>query len=158
MTNAILLHILMRLDCKYMNAKHNCKTELNEVELRATPARIAVMKLLEKVDTPIDVQMAKDYLDQKNIETDPATVFRIMNMFTEKGLVRQISFNEGKFRYELASKPDHHHLICNSCSKIEDFSDCAIPALEKDIKKKKGFTVTTHALEFYGLCHACQKK
>ncbi|MGH7203450.1 MAG: Fur family transcriptional regulator [Candidatus Levyibacteriota bacterium] len=136
----------------------HCKGELNEVSLRATPARIAVLRLLETTKTPVDVAMIKDHLDNKHILTDPATVFRIMNMFTEKGIVKQISFNEGKFRYELSNKPDHHHLICTSCGEIEDFSDCNIPALEHDITKKKGFTVKAHSLEFYGICASCQKK
>ena len=150
----------MQVNCKNMTVtiKHDCKTELNDVELRATPARIAVMQLLERTSSPVDVQTVKDYLDEERIETDQATVFRIINMFMEKGLIKQVSFNEGKFRYELASKPDHHHLVCTSCGKIEDFSDCAIPELENDIKKKKGFMVQNHALEFYGLCLQCQRK
>jgi Fe2+ or Zn2+ uptake regulation protein len=136
---------------------HDCKTELNAVALRATPARLAVLRLLEKTDTPVDVTMIKAYLAKHHIATDPATVFRIVHMFREKGLVKQISFNEGKFRYELAAKTDHHHLICNACGRVEDFSDCAIPELERDIKKKKRFMVLSHALEFYGLCSHCQK-
>lgn len=136
---------------------HDCKEELNEAELRATPARIAVMKLLENTDAPVDVSMIIDYLDKQHIKTDPATAFRIVNMFLEKGLIKQISFNEGKFRYELAAKEEHHHLICDNCGRIEDISDCAIPELEKDIKKKKGFLVKRHALEFFGLCSNCQK-
>ncbi len=141
-----------------IKVSHDCKTELNQAELRATPARIAVMKLLENTTTPVDVTMIKEYLDEKNIETDPATVFRIVNMFQQKGLVKQIFFNEGKFRYELAGKPEHHHLVCDSCGQVETFADCAIPALEKDIKKRKGFKVTSHSLEFYGLCDNCQTK
>ena len=141
-----------------VNAKiHNCKEELNDAELRATPARMAVMKLLEETKAPVDIQTVKEYLDRENITTDPATVFRIMNMFTEKGITKQISFNEGKFRYELASKPDHHHLVCSNCGGVESFSDCNIPALEKDILEKKGFAVKTHSLEFYGLCSKCQR-
>jgi len=138
--------------------KHDCKLELNDVALRATPARIAVMKFLENTKTPVDVQMIKNYLDKQNVSSDAATVFRIMNIFTEKGITKQISFNEGKFRYELASREDHHHLICKNCGKVEDFSYCAIAALEKDIQKKKGFLVTSHALEFYGLCESCKDK
>lgn len=138
--------------------KHDCKLELNNVDLRATPARLAVMQLLEKAEIPVDVQMIQSYLGEAHIDTDPATVFRIMNMFMEKGLVKQISFNEGKFRYELASKPDHHHLICHSCGKVEDVSDCAIADLEEDIRHKKGFVVSSHSLEFYGFCSVCQKK
>lgn len=141
------------------NAKtHDCKSELNKTGLRATPARIAVMKFLENADTPVDVQMIKEDLDRQNISSDTATVFRIINIFTQKGITRQISFNEGKFRYELANREDHHHLICQTCSKIEDFSDCAVPEVEKNIRNKKKFRVLSHALEFYGVCRDCLTK
>jgi|SRR5581483_10538455 len=141
-----------------VNIQHNCKTELNNASLRATPARVAVMKLLEDTNTPLDVSMINDYLEKEKIYTDRATVFRIMNMFAEKGLVKQISFNEGKFRYELANRAPHHHLICTSCGRIEDISNCNIAELEEDIAEKKGFSVKSHALEFYGICKNCQCK
>jgi Fe2+ or Zn2+ uptake regulation protein len=139
------------------NVQHDCKTELNEVNLRATPARIALMNLFEKSEKPLDVQSMIDFLNNNDIKTDPATVFRIVNMFTEKGLVKPIQLNEGKFRYELTAKATHHHLVCEKCGNIEDISNCNIAALEKDIEKKKQFKVTSHSLEFFGICPNCQK-
>lgn len=136
---------------------HDCKTELNEVNLRATPARIALMNLLEKADKPLDVKEMIEFLEKKDIQTDPATVFRIVNMFTEKGLVKPIQFNEGKFRYELIDKADHHHLVCEKCGDIQDISDCNIDVLENHIEKKKDFKVTSHSLEFFGICSDCQQ-
>ncbi len=138
------------------NNIHDCRGELNDVKLRATPARIAIMKYFEREDKPADVQMLIDYLKKQKINADPATIFRIVNTFTEKGLTRQISLNEGKYRYELADKHDHHHLICEACGNIEDMTDCNIDDLEKDIKKKKGFNVKSHSLEFFGICKSCQ--
>jgi Fe2+ or Zn2+ uptake regulation protein len=135
---------------------HDCKDELNDVELRATPARVALMNLLETSDKPVDVQTMIDYLQQRGIKTDPATVFRIVNMFTEKGLTKQIQLQEGKSRYELAANADHHHLVCTRCGDIQDISDCNIAGLEKDIERKKKFHVTSHSLEFFGLCANCQ--
>jgi len=121
-----------------VNAKiqHDCKVELNEVALRATPARMALMTLLEASDKPLDVQTMIEYLDKKNIKTDPATVFRIVNMFTDKGLLKPIQLQEGKFRYELLAKAEHHHLVCTRCGQIEDMSDCNIDVLENHIEKK----------------------
>src|ERR1700731_1212695 len=34
--------------------QHNCKSELNEVNLRATPARMALMSLLESTGASVD--------------------------------------------------------------------------------------------------------
>lgn len=139
-----------------MNSMHDCREELREMNLKATPARLAVLKLFEKTEMPVDVGTVIDYLKQNKIKADPVTAFRIINLFTEKGLTRQISFNEGKFRYELADSTDHHHFICEKCGSIEDISDCNIELLEKNIAKKKGLLIKHHSLEFFGVCKNCQ--
>ncbi len=139
------------------NLTDKTNTILREMELKVTPARVAVLQLLEKADAPLDVASIIDYLQKKDIIIDPATAFRIMNLFTEKGITRQIQLKEGKFRYELSNTEDHHHLICEHCGNIDDISDCAIPVLEKDIQKKKGFLVKHHSLEFFGICASCQR-
>ncbi len=138
-----------------INTQHDCRRELQEVSLQVTPARVATMQLFESHDTPLDAQHLIDHL-QKDLGIDRVTVFRIINAFVEKGLLRKVEFGEGKARYEL-NKGEHHHLICEQCGKIEDISDCNIGELEKDIKKKKGFLVRQHSLEFFGLCKDCQQ-
>ncbi len=143
-----------------MKAKiqHNYKKELNQAELRATPARIAIMQLLESTKEPVDAASIMDYLQKEKIATDPATVFRIMNTFTQKGITTPIQFQESKTRYELANKEHHHHLICENCGRVEIIEDTIIPVFEKHIEEKHNFTVKRHSLEFFGLCSNCQKK
>lgn len=136
---------------------HDCKKELRHLDLKATPARLAVLKLLETTTHPVDVQTIIDHVRNENITIDPATAFRIVNAFTEKGITKQVQFLEGKYRYELSSKEDHHHLICESCGTIEDVSDCGIRDVEKQIKRKKKFLVKRHSLEFFGTCQNCQQ-
>ena len=140
-----------------MKMQHDCKDELREVDLKATPVRLAVMELLERSDTPIDTASIITYLKKKDIDADPATVFRSMNSFVDRGIVRQFQFAENKLRYELSSKPEHHHLVCTNCGSVEDVSDCNIDGLEKEISQKKHFAVKWHSLEFFGLCKNCQK-
>jgi Fur family transcriptional regulator, ferric uptake regulator len=136
---------------------HDCKTELKEVNLKVTPARLGVLQVLEKSSKPLDIASVTHYLDKKQIKADQATIFRIINMFTEKGLVVPVQFNEGKFRYEYGPKADHHHFICENCGAIEDISDCHIDELEKEIRSKKKLLIKRHSLEFFGLCLDCQK-
>lgn len=135
---------------------HDCKRELQEHTLKATPARLAVLKLLESTDKPLDVTAITQFVWQQQVDADPATIFRIMNILTEHGIIKQLQLGEGKFRYEYASKTDHHHLVCTHCGDIEDISDCNIGALEKEINKKKKFLVKSHSLEFFGICQQCQ--
>lgn len=135
---------------------HDCKEELREVDLRATPARLAVLNLLENTDKPLDVFTIIGSLEKQGVNADPVTAFRIINLFTEKGLTKRVQFQEGKFRYELASKEDHHHLICRGCGSIQNIEDRSMKEWENEIEKTKGFLVSNHNLEFFGLCKLCQ--
>ena len=140
------------------NVIHDCSVELRDLNLRATPARVAVMNFLEEAISPVDISSVIDYLNAGGIKTDPATVFRIMNALTQKGITTPVHFQEGKTRYELSSKDDHHHLICENCGRIEDMPDTVIPTLEKEINKKTGFLAKRHSLEFFGVCAGCRGK
>ncbi|MBI2031371.1 MAG: transcriptional repressor [Candidatus Levybacteria bacterium] len=139
-----------------MQILHDCSKELNKLNLKATPARLAVLRLLENSREPIDVSSIIRFLKKNKVKADPATVFRIVNLLTQKGVLKQVRFNEDKFRYEYGLKNEHHHLICQSCGEIEDMSDCPIDSLKKEIHKKKKFIIKTHSLEFFGICKNCQ--
>lgn len=139
-----------------MTNTHDCKEELTKASLHITPARIAAMQLFELHDKPVDAQYICNQL-QKKLGIDRVTVFRILNIFLEKGLIKKLEFQEGKARYELASKEDHHHLICEQCGKIEDITDTIIPSFTAHIEKEQSFLVKRHSLEFFGICSNCQK-
>lgn len=136
---------------------HDCRSELQNVALKATPARLATLKILETTDRPLDVATIKSRLQKNGTVIDPATIFRMMNAFSEKGLVREVNLQESKLRYEPTTRADHHHLVCEECGAIEDITDCNIGVLEKEIQEKKEFTVNHHSLEFFGLCKNCQQ-
>ena len=135
---------------------HDCREELKSFAVKATSARLTVMKFLETSSQPVDVNSILDYLTKANINIDPATIFRMMNVFVNKGILKKIDFGEGKTRYELANKGDHHHLICTSCGRVENIEDSYMSGFEEEINKKKKFLVKSHSLEFFGICLSCQ--
>lgn len=138
---------------------HTPSTDHAQLEnngLKNTKSRRAVLHILEEENRPVTVTEIVESLESHDVATDQATVYRILDVFSEKGIVNRFEFHEGKFRYEKAGK-EHHHLICESCGKVEDISDCNISGLEADIQEKKQFLVRRHALEFFGLCQLCQQ-
>jgi Fur family ferric uptake transcriptional regulator len=135
---------------------HDFRNELNKRDLKATPARVAVMKFLDSSEKPADVNTILKEFENKKIDVDPATVFRMMNLFVKKGIANQVSFQEGRTRYELSSRKDHHHLICENCGSTEDVADYFMKNFEKQISKKNSFLVKRHSLEFFGICKNCQ--
>jgi len=136
---------------------HNFRQLLHQSDLKVTPARLAVLSYLEQVRSPLYADSIYDHLKEEHDNgVDRATIYRILETFSQKRLIKRLEFGEGKYRYELM-EDDHHHLICESCGKIEDISDCEIESWEQAIAKKKQFIIKRHSLEFYGLCHVCQR-
>lgn len=123
--------------------------------LRLTSARIAVLNVLNEAKKPMDIPSILTQVSRRKVHADQATVYRIIENFTEKELITRYQFKKKKFYYE-AKREDHHHAICTECGKIEDVSKCNIVRLEKEIDKQNGFFVETHSLEFYGKCRDCR--
>ena len=87
-----------------------------------------------------------------------ATVYRTMKLLSECGLAEARNFGDGQTRYEASVGKHHHdHLICTRCGQIVEFENDRIEALQDGIAKKHGFRVTSHKMELYGLCRACQR-
>ena len=88
------------------------------------------------------------------------TVYRLVNLLVEMGLLRRIEFGQGYFRYERAESQDadhRHHLVCENCGRIEDFHGCAdLAPLTARVASESGFNIARHQLELYGTCAACQ--
>lgn len=128
---------------------------LQEANVRVTPRRIAILSALSQADVPIDIESLKI---QVNTHMDTVTVYRIMEVLLNVGLVKRIDFQEGKFRYEL-NKHHHHHLVCRSCGKVIPFAETQCLGIsEAEIKKKFGFQVKDHNLEIFGNCHLCSSQ
>ncbi|MDB4940334.1 MAG: ferric uptake regulator, Fur family [Candidatus Doudnabacteria bacterium] len=121
--------------------------------LKATPTRLSVLAALQKYSKPVSVF---DILKNLNKNTDQTTVYRILNVFVEKGMIKKIDLKKDFSFFEINEGKHHHHLVCQSCSKIKEIESCDISAIEKQVLKKSGFkSIDEHALEFYGLCENC---
>lgn len=129
--------------------------ELKSIGLKNTSARNAVLKALKDKDKPLDIAEIQFYIGESGDKADQATVYRIINAFYKKGIVKRIEIGEGKYRYEI-SEEDHHHLICTECGSIQDVEDKFMADIEAGIKKNKKFLVKNHSLEFFGICQNCQ--
>lgn len=138
------------------SSTHDCELELKNVDLKATPRRIAVLKALEYNENPSDVGFIFEFLKKRKIRADQATVFRILKLLSRRSLIKSIQLNESKLRYEPASRPDHHHFVCQSCGDILDIKDCGVDILKNKIEKEKNVKVRNHNMEFFGLCRNCQ--
>lgn len=129
---------------------------LTKHALRATSARKVVLACFLQAPFPLAVSDLEKHISKQEERIDTVTLYRMMDTFVEKGIVEKLELNEGKFRYELAGRAHHHHILCTTCGAMADVSDCVEEELVTKVAQKTKFEITSHALAFYGLCKKCQ--
>ena len=85
------------------------------------------------------------------------TVYTTLDTFKELGLIKEMRFLHNAARYDANTDP-HHHAICLSCRKIEDFDDRALDQLRPPPAIQRSYRLVSHSVEFYGVCRTCQRQ
>jgi Fur family transcriptional regulator, ferric uptake regulator len=89
-----------------------------------------------------------------------ATVFRTLDLLSRLGVVQRIH-SDAEYgpchAYLACDDSHHHHLICNRCGTVLDFSeDGGLEALVREVERRTAFRVEGHRLELTGTCARCQ--
>ena len=140
-----------------MSNEQSFSTLLRQYGFRATPGRIDLLQALKTAGKPLSIAAVAKKLKKK---MDYASVYRALEALTDSGLVRRMSLGHAHTHYELtAGITHHHHIVCESCSHIEDIEDCDTTRIEKKtLKQSRDFSsIEFHSLEFFGLCKKCAK-
>lgn len=84
-----------------------------------------------------------------------ATLYRFLRLMVDAHLIHEYHFGE-KTLFEPVDGNNHHdHIICEQCGTIEEFYSPEIEKIQEQIIVAKGFTLTSHRHELYGLCKKC---
>jgi Fur family ferric uptake transcriptional regulator len=134
----------------------NVSRTLSSANLKKTKARTAVLECISHAKTPVSIQDLETAPLVRKLTVDQATLYRIIHILLDNHIIREVNFHEGKTRYELATLPHHHHIVCTQCGNVQDVSDCLDKKAANSIEKESGYSVVAHALEFFGLCPSCR--
>ena len=95
----------------------------------------------------------------QNIEVNLSTVYRTLNNLVDKNLVTKVVRQDKIAYYELAddNRENKYYLICDNCNHAYSTDMGNIDKLARKIKKETGFNITSHTLEFHGVCPECLK-
>ena len=126
---------------------------------RYTANRRAVVEVLEGADRPLTIA---EILDRRPLAQ--SSVYRNLVVLESAGAVHRVVSTDEYARYELAedlTAHHHHHLICATCGRVEDFT--VAPALERTLEaamatvaEETGFSPDRHRLDLVGTCVGCQ--
>jgi Fur family transcriptional regulator, ferric uptake regulator len=127
--------------------------------LRNTFARKRLRRLFAKAAHPLSIQEVSD-LSGGSINL--VTIYRTVREMTRLGLLERLEFGEGFSRYEAAARredKDHrHHVVCEHCGQVGDFSGCVVEQTLTAIPELAGFRVERHTLTLYGTCADCRRQ
>lgn len=140
------------LNFKNTYTKEELKNILVKNQMTRTKAKISIINELIQAKHPISIQELHQKLGVKSCHL--STVFRTMQQFKNKNLVREINFGEDFCRYELITNDDKDHIRCRTCGTFEKIEKIKVKNFEETISKM-GFSDMTYRLDLSGLCPHC---
>jgi Fur family peroxide stress response transcriptional regulator len=131
-------------------------TKLRDRGHRLTPQRIAVLRILAASEDHPSVEQIYDQIVDQFPTTSLATVYKTVTLLKGAGEVLELGFGNGSNRYDGKRPYPHPHLICTHCGEICDLEAPALSELVQQVSQDVGCQITSHRLDFYGLCSRCQ--
>ncbi len=128
---------------------------LEDRGLRVTAPRLSV---LAAAAAGAEDQFSAEDIESRLPQVGRATIFRTLKLLVEMDVFCRVLLDDGNLRYRWSRRGHHHHLICDSCGAIEDFTGCDVTTLMQDLARRTGFTARGHWLEVYGRCAACHSR
>ena len=132
--------------------------KLKKNEFRITPQRYAVLKVLTHSENHPSAESIYEQLVADYPTMSPATVYKTINLLKKNGEILELEFSEMSNRYDGNRPYPHPHMICTKCGTILDPPMLDFEKMKIKMMEETGFTISSHRLDFYGLCPDCQKE
>lgn len=124
--------------------------------VRFTPQRQAILEFLLETKTHPTAEDIFQHVKAKFPGVSLGTIYNTLNMLKEHGHILELSYGDMSSRFDGNAK-NHYHLVCLNCGRVLDY-ERPLLELEEEVLQETGFRVSSHRLEFYGLCPDCKKQ
>lgn len=128
---------------------------IDRLEMRGHRITASRRRVLEAV-LGQDAHFTVDDVLRDTGKVGRATVFRTMKLLLDLNIVCRVLLEDGTLHYRLSTRGHHHHLVCRDCGRVEDFTNCDVGALVRELSKATAYEIEGHWLEVYGRCQACR--
>jgi Fur family peroxide stress response transcriptional regulator len=125
---------------------------LTENGLKVTPQRTAVLEVVMNLHNHPTADYIAQYLRLNYPHIPIGTVYKILEIFVEKGIIKRVKTDNDILRYD-AIKEKHHHLYCDTSQRIEDYYDDELYKIISEYfsrKKIPDFTIEDFKLQIVG--------
>jgi Fur family ferric uptake transcriptional regulator len=133
------------------------RTVLEKHELRLTRERVAIVEAALEMRGHFPIEQLVAELRRRGVRGSKATVYRVLPLLTEAGILQAADFSSDTRRYEAAFGREHHdHLVCRGCGRVVEFEYEAFEVLQREVAARHGFELEGHVHQLVGRCPACR--
>ncbi len=130
--------------------------KIKKIGGRMTKTRKTVLETMLSSDRPLSASEILSVFKGKKNPINRTTVYRELSFLMKNGFVHEVRLLGKPSLFEL-SQEHRHHLICIKCDAVKPVVlGRHLDSHEKKIMRHERFKITSHSLEFYGLCEKCQ--
>ena len=117
-----------------------------------------MIEAIDRLGCSITARAISEDLRSRGSSVGLASIYRALDLLDRLGLVQRYEVGDGGARYEPAhpSGEHHHHIVCDSCGKVEPFEDEALERAITQLSGNTDFAVAAHDVTLHGECPACR--
>jgi Fur family ferric uptake transcriptional regulator len=124
-----------------------------------TALREAVFRSIGEESRPLAAAEIMATVREK-MSINKVTLYRILDLLVDKGLVKRLSAGDRAFRYGMGATrhhPDHPHFVCSRCGVMECLGPEFLPVDIGKYQKKGKRIIKSVDVRFEGTCEDCLK-
>lgn len=131
---------------------------LEKNQLKQTKQRKIIVSYFLGMKNHVDAEELYEVVRKEGHNIGLATIYRTLGLLKDAKLIKQNSFADGRFVYEILEPGQHHdHLVCIKCGEVVEFINDRIEILQEEIAIQKGYKLVNHRLDLFGYCSRCQQ-
>ena len=126
---------------------------LKKKKYRNTHERFLVLERIASLDKHFSADELYLYMNNLGDKISRATIYSTLDLLTKCLILVKHHFQGDSAHFELASRlPDHDHLLCVECGRIEEFQEESIRVVQQKICEEFGFKPLKHSLQIFAVC------
>lgn len=144
----------------HCNHDTDIDSQLEAAGIKPTSNRILVFRSICRANRPVSLMD----IDTELETLDKSSVFRVLTLLQEHGLVHAVEDGRGIVRYEHCHCPGHHHqgdphndehahFYCEGCNRVFCLEDVKAP----EVVLPPGYDVHSVNFMLKGICPNCKK-
>lgn len=126
--------------------------------LKPTQVRLTVLEILGAAPRAMKAVEILEVLRTRR-RVNKVTVYRLLDDFTRRGLLRRLTLEGRGWHFELACEhhPPHPHFHCHLCREIQCLEPVPLTRVWTELQGPVGNRTDHIDIRVQGLCHKCRE-